>query len=381
MSNYKKLVKSILLDGDGAALSFAMKNFALDSKCLLPSLTDDTCTEQERVAAGQLVHLLEGWMNFSSALNCLMRNELAQAKHLAYYGELRAVLSLLAWAGVNTQYDRLYYLKRNGNIQREEKTVATHKFAWEFWNEWIRTANAENLLSTNIKLTEFCTLQDIFQSVQGVSSVSARLSTDWGRDLWTGAMKDHLARNVSSYGISLGSENIQEKPENPHKFVCEIWKLLLPKSNTIWMFDVALIKYILGRTINLAQVDEILNDIQIGNDIVNKFLKTNECLSIFNYAEQLESNPKNMLSRCLILLRIATLAVVTNASGNDNIRKWINHWLRNLVLSDLCDEQEISDVRSNVEDAMQQLAVDSKDLISKNILSRPVACLSWGLCL
>ena len=71
----------------------------------------------------------------------------------------------------------------------------------------------------------------------------------------------------------------------------------------------------------------------------------------------------------------------TNASGNDNIRKWINRWLRNLVLSDFCDEQEISDVRSNVEDAMQQLAVDSKDLISKNILSRPVACLSWGLCL
>lgn len=86
-----------------------------------------------------------------------------------------------------------------------------------------------------------------------------------------------------------------------------------------------------------------------------------------------------MLSRCLILLRIATLAVVTNANGNENIKKWINNWLGNMFLNDFCDEPEISDVIYKVEDAIQQLTQEPKDLCSKNLLSRPIACLAWGL--
>lgn len=379
MISYRELVQSILRDADGTSLSLTMENMARDSKYLLPSLADESCTHSERVAAGQLVHLLEGWTNFSSALSCLMRNELAQTKHLAYYGELRAVLSLLAWMGVNTQYDNLYYLKRDGDIQREAKPVRMHQFVWEFWNDWIRTVKVEKLLASNIKLTEFCTLQDIYQTVRSMSSVSVRLSTNWGVDLCSGASIDHRARNTSSYGISLASENVQEKLEDPCEFVCEVWKLLLPKSNTIWMFDVALIKYILGKSIKLAQTDEILTRAQIGSDIVRNFFKTDECLTIFNYAEKQVSNPKNMLSRCLILLRIATLAVVTNANGNENIKKWINNWLRNMFLNDFCDEPEISDVIYKVEDAIQQLTQESKDLCSKNLLSRPIACLAWGL--
>lgn len=363
-----------------------MKNLAQDGNRLIPFLNEKTKPET-KVAAGQVVHLIEGWLNFSGALSCLMHNEFSQAKHLAYYGELRSVLSLLAWSGVNTQYDDFYYFTHSGSICKENK-VTIHKVAWLFWDEWIKSSMASSLLGNNINLNQNYNLSAIFQRLTALYSVQSRLLQTWGVDL-SKACSDHFARNRASYGISLAETKVLESPEDPWPFIGEIWNLLMPKTRDILMFDVAFIKYALSRLSESSldgdskeiseKISNVLQYICYNDNMTYKFLQTDDCLKIFSYAEDGQTGPRNMLSRCLILLRIATLAMVNSARGSENIRVWLNNWLKNVILKDLNIQYNIQDSLVEFESAREQLNYNPLDNRSKSLLARPVACLAWGL--
>jgi hypothetical protein len=58
------------------------------------------------VAASTVLHCADGWSYLGKAISCLLRGDPHRCRHLAYYAELRAALSLLASEGVGIFQDR-----------------------------------------------------------------------------------------------------------------------------------------------------------------------------------------------------------------------------------------------------------------------------------
>jgi len=111
------------------------------------------------VAASSISHVLDGWGYLSSAVNAFLNGNSGVAIHLAYYAELRAVMSLLAAEGVgvfsnehigiskNNGFDLFLKYKRKERVrgrggyrtETKESKIGTHVFAWEALEKWCRS--------------------------------------------------------------------------------------------------------------------------------------------------------------------------------------------------------------------------------------------------
>ena len=54
----------------------------------------------EYVAASSILHCADGWSYLGRAMAAQLRGDIGAARHLAYYGELRGAISLLAAQGI-----------------------------------------------------------------------------------------------------------------------------------------------------------------------------------------------------------------------------------------------------------------------------------------
>ena len=377
----------LLKQANGSFVSQAMGRLATKRKNLLLTTLGNP-VQVERIAAAQIVHLLEGWLNLSASLSCLVRNEISQAKHLAYYGELRAVLSIIASSGMILVKNKLFYVDGDGNIN-DINGVQTHQIAWEFWINWIRTSDAKKFITQNIKLSEDLTLADITESVITLSSANERLVTAWGHDLLKIASDDHVARNKASYGISLAIDDVSKKIRSYVPFLEKIWSLLMPYSNSIIRFDSAMIKYIVRSVASGLEDSEnsnispslkfeknlaaLVDKISSNSERLLSSFKDETDLDIFNYAIDEKDAPENMISRCLIILRIATLAVLSNMRDQKRIEAWIRLWLKKIVFFNERQEYDVKDAILDYENVFTEGDMDK--------LTKPVASLAWGLSL
>lgn len=93
---------------EGSAVKQAMNKLASEKSDVLFSGTG-TSNPNVLLARDQIVHLLEGWLNFSASVSCLLNNSNSQSIHLAYYAELRAALSLFAWSGISLRQNNYFF--------------------------------------------------------------------------------------------------------------------------------------------------------------------------------------------------------------------------------------------------------------------------------
>lgn len=360
-----------------------------------------------RLAAEQIVHLVEAWRYFSGAINAYLRHSNGTAIHQAYYAELRATFSLFAGSGIQiNDYRNLYVNNKNKPV---EFPGHTHPATWTLWEEWIGTSTAQDILRTQVSIMPNVSL-GAFEAHIGAQLATVGALKRWGYDLLQ-LRNDYRERNIRSYKPYWTEEPLTKMAMSDVDFVKSIWAMLLPKTHGRWGFDVAYIVYLVDRWLEESRAADpkfsvkkeylrLIREVasKTGTDSRHIHLAlTQEPLdsSLFTLAADKKGAPKNVLSRALFLLRVATLALKSNLDKFDPPKmsgsKWIRNWLHHAGLWSLPTVIAAQDMHVDYREMLDQFApgvdlpytiwdaADGKNTVIGSRLSRPDACLVWGI--
>lgn len=335
----------------------------------------------EAVAAAAPNHCVDGWAYISRAISALLAGDLHAARHLAYYGQLRAGLSILGHLGVGIFNGINFAVKADGTVARLDVRgcLGTHSAVWMALKAWVSAPElAKQFLDLikigNASLTE-C-LDAIWPSTSK-TAVAGQLIAAWGLDLMRGE-SEHVARNMSSYNPQ-AFDSLPDNPLERMEFVESIWSCFEPTSLTKFDgLDRSLLRALLW------QQHRLLDAGPIGEGAIAKRFEylpegvrrmaplsfvTGETdpadpLILFHARKQTEpALPVEMIARGLLLLRAATAFTTTNfqdagvSVDRGELRPWIDqvavrrgYWEGNSPLDNPVD------LWLDVEDALQDLA-------------------------
>lgn len=186
------------------------------------------------ISVSTLLHCSDGWSYIGRAVQALLRGDPHRARHLAYYAELRAAMSLLASEGVgvfNTRHAYIAGPHRAAPLSGGRE--GTHVIVWECLSSWAQHSRSGTLFSSVIK-PYGRSLGDWLAPINGQTNLNAQAQSwfmQWGMDLRTLA-KDRSARNHSSYRPEGISASLTLGSLETTQTVGEIWKALEPATNS-----------------------------------------------------------------------------------------------------------------------------------------------------
>ena len=119
------------------------------------------------------------------------------ARHLGYYAELRAAMSILAGDGIGV------FLNKHIVVTKEQECVfldygTTHRFAWEALKAWASSSAGLKILFRVIKPGGILLQDWLDQFSAGSGFIASEWLQRWGLDL-SRLTKDRDARNLASY--------------------------------------------------------------------------------------------------------------------------------------------------------------------------------------
>lgn len=313
------------------------------------------------VSACGPTHCMDGWGYLSRSVSALVARDGHSAKHMAYYAQLRAAMSILSVSGVGIFNCVNFCVDANGAIHNLDRTSetrfgkGTHAIVWPALDAWFRIdANAERFLTSII--LHGSTLKDALNSIwpsRQPASIVVPLINAWAFDLNIGSKHRHQ-RNISSYS----AHDLNEIPcsfRDEMKFLSETWSLLEPSAPSGFVhLDTHMLRRMFQMVhqrdnLRLKAADRVLlknGPIAIRYDELEPTLKQaihSEFLLeepgvgeplIFSHAFANGSTPRAMISRAVLLLRAATAmnALTLNEAGFSQDRSEIRPWLDPLLI-------------------------------------------------
>ena len=188
------------------------------------------------LAATGPTHCMDGWTYLGRAMECVLSGNLHPARHLAYYAQLRAALSILANCGIGVFNTINFVVGSNGGILRLDNVKAgkpgmgTHLAVWRAIEGWAHDSSFANEFLDSIRVGGV-TLNDCVQSIWPSASPNvlvADVVRSWGLDLRQGAA-DQEHRNVSSYVVH-DLNRLPDAITDRLNLVNQIWECLEPSS-------------------------------------------------------------------------------------------------------------------------------------------------------
>lgn len=180
----------------------------------------------EIIAVRGPLHAVDGWSYLGRAFSSLLSGQAHAARHLSYYAELRAALSILASSGIGVFNRRNAVIDTTGTV-RIMSERPTHDMAWLALAEWsVKSSSLERLIKP-IQLTGASLLDPFREFFPAPASTTAgELMIEWGFDLQQGAV-DRDQRNWSSYQpTALGP--ILTTPAQDSAFLKMFWNACRP---------------------------------------------------------------------------------------------------------------------------------------------------------
>ena len=282
----------------------------------------------EYIAASAIVHCFDDWSYLGRALEAEMSGDPNTARHLGYYSELRAAMSLLASEGIGV-------VDRNNHIIVEtpqkciklDKSSGTHKFAWDALETWAGVSSADMLFQVirpgGIPLQNW-----LGQFGGGGQFVAEKWLLQWGLTYHSFRMTKK-ARNLASYQPS---SFVSPKPRTIHDImisISQLWEMCDPEgSGGFPILDRHLLRIGLEMLMPLPRktrraqvyhrrVENMLNGLGLSDGSRkqwSEFLnyerekKTPQIIQDANKKDSPDhpSYSKQMLARATLLLRVAT---------------------------------------------------------------------------
>ena len=180
------------------------------------------------VAASTISHCFDGWSYLARALESEMAGDPDAARHLGYYAELRAAMSILAGEGVGV-FDFDHVIVTGPDECVFLNGPKTHAMAWEALEHWARSDKSSELIFRAITPERF-NLQIWFDCFGGGGQfLASTWLRQWGLDL-SRLNDDKQARNLVSYRptafVSPGAREVEETVSS----VTQLWQMCAPGS-------------------------------------------------------------------------------------------------------------------------------------------------------
>lgn len=183
------------------------------------------------IAASCLLHCTDGWSYLGKAVFSLLRGDPHRVRHLAYYAELRAAMSLLASEGIGIFNKQHFVIDGPGSVakiplRRPDDNTGTHVVTWDCLEYWSKLPRSGPLF-TSVITPHKRSLADWLAPIGSVGFISAQAQKwfqQWGMDLRMPA-KDRHARNESSYRPDGIPDAWQLDATDALSFAAELWNL------------------------------------------------------------------------------------------------------------------------------------------------------------
>ena len=267
----------------------------------------------EYIAASAPLHCADGWSFLGRALVCHSRGDGDAARHLAYYAELRAAISLLASEGIGVFNDLHYVVDASGQCRRLYGS-GTHELAWQALDYWGSLPQSTDLLATvvssaGVPLSDWL---DDFGAPSSVRPIGGDWLRRWGLDLKY-LSNDRDARNEASYRPTrLETTTSLDAPASA-EFLRDLWNLHEPSAPS--RFDV-LDRHVLR--LRLEQAHEATTGRKPADDRANFERRVKTTIDALSPGGLSDSGWKDFLTRASerdtprLLLEAAGTAPVTD---------------------------------------------------------------------
>ena len=321
--------------------------------------------------------MVDGWAYFSDAVRSLLAHHRESALHLAYYGELRAAMSLLAAEGIGVFATRHFALRDNAPPLYTSGN--THQAVWPILQAWSQdTARAGTFLDT---LTiQGKTINDWVAIGSPTYVATAQLAkhwlSEWSLDLHEPS-NDRDLRNEASYrpwAIRSPSPRIPAGQDSVVTPIVEAWSMLQPGpviGGTV--LDTHLLKRVLSDVAAATGIrgwDVMRNRLTgVASEPLLDFLApaAGKVPQLFQQSKiPLDANvldPRPVMARSLLLLRLAAASVnrLCLAAGVTvtDLEFWAGPYGANLRLwPEPRTMESFSDLWTDVEEAIAEVPRD-----------------------
>jgi len=275
----------------------------------------------ELIAVCGPLHTFDGWSYFSRAILALLVGDPHLARHLAYYAELRAALSMLASSGIGV-FNGVNRVAGANAVLHPLSRRPTHDMCWAVLQYWATLPESVRLMLNAIKINNVAqmdSLQVYFPS-PSVQSLGGRLIGEWGFDLQQGAI-DRAERNHSSYQPNELTP-LYTHPDNDLDFVRGIWSCFQPRG---WDLERHLLRRLLElelanledeplgtRTESYVNLDPRVLSVVSADFLARRVEPDDHHLLTWAHDCQSPAPVYAMISRAAVLLRLSTAIVQSN---------------------------------------------------------------------
>lgn len=380
---------------------------------------------KEYIAASAILHCIDGWSFLGRVSDCIIKGDCDTARHLGYYSELRAAMSLLAIEGIGVF--RYKHLVVDSSATLKIQDIGTHSFAWFALNHWADSVPRSSDLLMDIIRPDGIPIKTWLSYFTfnhaprpQVSFIGNDWLKAWGLDLRRLCGDDYDARNESSYRPNNFENKNNLDAKSSTNFLCNLWNSFEPSSQARFEnIDRFLLKKCLEKVSNSIQVSKKRDDFK--KRIINmteqlflddskkemwqKFLLDPSNLQMpMIITEAFKKNGPNnhrhhlqVASRAALLLRVATSACARllrqNGIMRDNLKFWWKTFGENRGLWDNSPDDFLdlwADIEVAIEDTCEWNENTNESDCSyyklrndlSNALSKLVGCeliALWGL--
>lgn len=186
----------------------------------------------ELIATRGPLHVADGWGYLARAMSALLAGDAHAARHLAYYAELRAALSILANDGIGV-FNGQNRVVDSAGVLRQLQNQGTHAMCWaalEFWASEPQSIQ-KLLLATQINGARLVDAIQVFFPGMSAGALGGALIREWGFDLQVGHL-DRDDRNLSSYNPN-SLTPLNTLPADDLAFIGSLWGAFEPNSWTL----------------------------------------------------------------------------------------------------------------------------------------------------
>lgn len=311
----------------------------------------------EAVAASAPNHCIDGWSYASRGLSAVLAGDAHAARHLAYYAQLRAGLSILANLGVGVFNRTNFIVTSIGTIERLDDSpsgkpnspgMGTHRIVWDALKEWTVDVQTSRIFLELVKIRGVSLKECLDAIWPGIPAwgPATTLIEAWGVDLKR-AKDEHNYRNISSYLPQVMNPLASITPAGL-RFIREFWTLFEPTIGS--SFD-NLDRFLL-RSLLLEQHRIVSNNLNYSHgaiadryDELPASIRSLASVEFLTEAQEpdpellqqaksaaLPAQPIEMLARAFLLLRVATAFTHTSfidagvSCARGDLRPWIDPW-------------------------------------------------------
>ncbi|WP_422033635.1 hypothetical protein [Reyranella sp.] len=185
------------------------------------------------IAASVTLHCGDGWAYLGRAVHALLRGDPHRARHLGYYAELRAAMSLLASVGIGVFNNKHFAITGPDAVSLIGNGRRTHAFVWECLESWGGLGVSGDLFARIVRPSGI-ELSDWVHPIGGTAAVAAQARAwflQWGMDLRDSG-QDQYARNESSYRPDGLHQPWQVNASDTIDFVADFWASMEPAATS-----------------------------------------------------------------------------------------------------------------------------------------------------